>query len=292
MTINSEGISNRFEGTLRRMIATLEGFTVELLAELDTDEGNLESTRNNLTRAVLMRQQLTSELNRLGFQTAVRNLYSDIAGELEREVGEGKEGLAIAEAVLSAFASDATRHLDNAWFTMTGRIQEAVEQAMLTNAPIGDLVQGLAGPGRASIRLTADLSADMRQWVNWAGAAIDTALASMVRRLQITQAQEVGVVFFVYRGTKIKTTRPFCRLMQGVVVRLEDLRAIDRDPALRNIKRLREGDGRQPPIVPSLGGWRCRHTLTATTLEDAHEDGRTVFMEEAAELNRRAGAML
>jgi hypothetical protein len=292
MAISAEGVSNKFELTLRRQIAALEAFMAKLVIEMDTTDGNLESSANNLTRATIIRQQLTSELNRLGFQTNVRNLYGDIATSIEAEVGSDKESLKVGEAVLASFATDATRHLDNAWFTMTGQIQEAVEQAMLTNAPIGDLVAGIAGPGRGTIRLTADLSAPFRSWINWAGAAVDTAISSMNRRIQIIGATEAGVEYFIYQGTKIRTTRPFCRLMQGVVVRLEDLRAIDNDPALSNIRKLRSKDGRQPPILPSLGGWRCRHTLTATSLRDAQEDGRVVFAESKKALNSEAGALL
>ena len=292
MAINSEGIASTFERALRRQLARLEGFAAELVVELDTDEGRLETTRMNLERAVLMRQRLTSELNRLGFQTTVRSLYGDIATELEREADGDAAQLALSESALAAFASNMTRNLDNSWFTMTGRIQEIVEAAMLTNAPIGDLVQGLAGPGRASIRLTADLSASFSQWVNWASSAVETALSSMIRQIQFIEASEAGVRYFIYQGTTISTTRPFCRLMRGVVVTLEDLAAIGNDPAYANIRRLRDKDGRQPPVIPSLGGWRCRHRLIATSLRDAREDGRVIFARDGDDLNRKAGAML
>jgi len=292
MAIDDEGIANNFERALRRQIARLEAFAAELIVELDTDEGRLETTRQNLERSVLMRQRLTDELNRLGFQSTVRTMYSDLATELEREADGDSEQLAISESALAAFASNMTRNLDNAWFTMTGRIQEIVEAAMLTNAPINDLVQGLAGPGRASIQLTADLNAEFSQWLNWASSAVETALASMVRQIQIIEASEAGVEYFIYQGTTISTTRPFCRLMQGVVVTLQDLAAIDSDPAYSNIRKLRDKDGRQPPIIPSLGGWRCRHDLIATSLATARRTGRTIFEDDGEELNRRAAAML
>jgi len=291
MTIDAARIAKDFTATLRRSIARLESFIAELVSELDTEEGRLLSTQYNLTRATLMRQQLTQQLNALGFQGDVRSLYSEVATELQREVGEDKEQMLIAEAVLSAFASGFTRSLDNAWFTMTGTIENTVEQAMLTNAPITELISLLAGRDRASIRLTADLKAPFSQWLNWADSAVDTALSSLVRKLQIVSATEAGVKFFVYQGTTIKTTRPFCRLMAGVVVRLEDLRAIETDPRFSAIRRLREKQGRQPGIATSLGGWRCRHTLLATSLKRAREGGRLIFMEDGEELNDRAKAL-
>jgi len=265
---------------------------VELVAELDTDAGNVETTHTNLARATLMRQQLTRRLNELGFRSQVRTLYSDVATALERDAGDDEAQMLIAETVLSSFASGFTRNLDNSWFAMTGRIQEIVEQAMLTNAPIADLIAGLAGPGRGSIRLTADLQAPFAQWLNWSNAAVETALQSMVRSLQIVSATDAGVSWFIYQGTLIRTSRPFCRLMHGVVVRLEDLRAIDADPRFRQIRQLRSKDGRQPPLIPSLGGWRCRHRLVATSRKQAEREGRTIFADDGAELNRRAGALL
>ncbi len=114
----------------------------------------------------------------------------------------------------------------------------------------------------------------------------------MVRQIQFIEASEAGVRYFIYQGTTISTTRPFCRLMRGVVVTLEDLAAIGNDPAYANIRRLRDKDGRQPPVVPSLGGWRCRHRLIATSLRDAREDGRVIFARDGDDLNRKAGAML
>ena len=291
MAINPERIATNFARTLRRSISRLELFMAELVAELDTKEGRIQTTQTNLARATLMRGQLTTRLNVLGFQGDVRTLYTDIADDLQREVGEDKERELIAETALSAFASGFTRSLDNAWFTMTGRIEQAVEQAMLTNAPITDLIAMLAGSDRESIRLSADLSAPFAQWLNWAESAVDTALSSLVRKIQIVEATNAGVEFFIYQGTTIATTRPFCRLMQGVVLRLEDLRAIESDPRFANLRRLRSGEGRQPPLVTSLGGWRCRHTLTATSLKRAKESGRTIFMDEGEDLNRRAGAL-
>ena len=292
MAIDDERIANDFERTLRRQIDRLEAFAAELIVELDTDEGRLETTRQNLERAVLMRQRLTNELNRLGFQSTVRNLYSDLATELEQEADGDAEQLAVSESSLAAFASNMTRNLDNAWFTMTGRIQETVEAAMLTNAPINDLVAGIAGPGRASIRLTAPLEADFKSWLNWSSSAVETALSSMVRQIQIIEASEAGVRYFIYQGTTIATTRPFCRLMQGVVVTLEDLAAIGNDPRYSNIRKLRDKDGRQPPVIPSLGGWRCRHNLIATSLQDARDDGRRIFQRDGEELNQEAARLL
>lgn len=292
MAIDPDRISRRFESTLRRSVGRLERYMAELVANLDSEDEFLVSNRENLARATLMRQQLTDELNRLGFQSSVRSLYSDIATDLERSAGDNEENLLIAETVLSAFASNFTRQLDNSWFTMTGQIQDIVEQAILTNAPISDLLNILAGPERASIRLTAPLEASFSQWLNWSASAVDTSLSALNRRLTVTQATEAGVEYFVYAGSTIKTTRPFCRLMEGVVVRMQDLRAIGTDPDLRALRELRNKDGRQPPIATTLGGWRCRHNLRAISLAEARRQGRTIFEEDAERLNREAEALL
>ena len=292
MAINADAISKRFEATLRRSVGRLEKYMATLVAQLDTTDSFLVPNQENLARATLMRQQLTNELNRLGFQTDVRNLYANIADRLAREAGDNEAELLIAETVLAGFASNFTRHLDNSWFTMTGAIQDIVEQAILTNAPILDLLYVLAGPERASIRISAPLDAAFSQWLNWASAAVDTALSGLLRRISIVQATEAGVEFYIYQGTLIRTSRPFCRLMEGVVVRLEDLRAIENDPRFRDLRRLRGKEGRQPPIVTTLGGWRCRHQLRATSLAQAKRESRIIFRDEGESLNRRARALL
>tara|TARA_R100001163_G_scaffold12051_1_gene11190 strand:- start:15636 stop:16514 length:879 start_codon:yes stop_codon:yes gene_type:complete len=292
MAISPEGISKRFEATLRRSVSRLEQYMATLVAQLDSDDEFLVPNRENLARATLMRQQLTDELNRLGFQTDVRNLYADVAKTLALEAGDDPEQMLIAETVLSGFASNFTRHLDNSWFTMTGQIQDIVEQAILTNAPVLDLLYVLAGPERASIRISAPLEASFSQWLNWSAAAVDTALSGLLRRISVVQATEAGVEFYVYGGTLIKTSRPFCRLMEGVVVRLEDLRAIETDPRFRSLRRLREKDGRQPPIVTTLGGWRCRHSLRAISLAEAKRQNRTIFRDASEELIQKAEEML
>ena len=263
-----------------------------LVAQLDTEDEFLVPNQENLARATLMRQQLTNELNRLGFQTDVRNLYGDVATILAREAGENEQQHLIAETVLAGFASNFTRHLDNSWFTMTGQIQDIVEQAVLTNAPILDLLYLLAGPERASIRISAPLDAVFSQWLNWSAAAVDTALAALLRKIEIVQATEAGVEFYIYQGTLIKTSRPFCELMKGVVVRLEDLRLIERDPRFASLKRLRGKEGRQPPIITTLGGWRCRHTLRATSLAEAKRSNRRIFMDVGESINAQARALL
>lgn len=263
-----------------------------LVAQLDSEDEFLVPNRENLARATLMRQQLTDELNRLGFQNDVRNLYGDVADALQREAGDNPEQLLIAETVLAGFASNFTRHLDNSWFTMTGQIQDIVEQAILTNAPILDLLYVLAGPERASIRLSAPLEARFSQWLNWSAAAVDTALSGLLRRISLVQATEAGVMFYVYGGSLIKTSRPFCRVMEGVVVRLEDLRAIETDPRFTSLRQLRQKDGRQPPIITTLGGWRCRHDLRAISLAEARRQDRRIFMEVGEEINEEAKKLL
>lgn len=287
--MSAERSAEVFARTLKRLVNRLEVYAAGLVAQLDSKAGDLELTAANLAMAGLFRQQLTDELNRLGFQTAVRTLYSGVADHLEAETPP--EDLPLAESMLAAFASGITRELDNAWFTLTGRIGETVEQAILTNAPISELVQGLAAPGpegRESIRLTADLEAPMSQWVNWASAAVDTAVQALIRKLQAARATAAGVTYFIYTGTTIDSTRPFCRLMRDVVVTLADLRSIDTDPANAELRRLR---GRQPSTVTTLGGFRCRHRLVATSEAGARREGLTFFAEARAELNRRAAAL-
>jgi len=276
---------------LERSTARTRAFMLSLVAELDTEEGRIQTTQNNLIRAANIERQLTEALAASGYSKDVRGLYSNIATLLEGEIeASGEELRPLAETLLTAFSRDTVRELDGAWFKVTGAIRQAVEGAVLTSAPIGDLIAVLAGEDqRETIRITADLRAPMRQWVNWASAAVETLTAALVRRINTTAATLAGVELFVYSGSEIRTTRPFCSLMRNVVLTLEELQSIETDPEHRDLRRLRNGGGNgQPDIVTTLGGFRCRHDLVPISRRRATDRGLRLFSEISDDLNRRA----
>lgn len=81
-----------------------------------------------------------------------------------------------------------------------------------------------------------------------ASTLANTAVAQFDNAYMIENAQQAGVTKFLYDGTIIATTRDFCRERVGKVFTLQELEAMD--------------NGQGLPVIPSLGGYNCRHYLT------------------------------
>lgn len=263
-------------------------------AEFETEEGYLQSTANNIQQANALTNQLNAELAASGYQGAVAALSADVARIVNEALGDDADSARIADSLVRTFQQDTVRTLDNSWFEITGAMRQAVETAVLGQAPARDLIIYLAGEGeRETIRITAPLKAPMAVWVNWASAAVDTTVSALNRMMQLTAAQKRGAEFFRYDGTLIATSRPFCRIMQNVVLTVDELSSIETDPRMMPLKKLRNGDGNgQPGILQTLGGWRCRHILTATRLRRAKRRGLPLFSEVWPDLVAQAEAEL
>ena len=263
-------------------------------AEFETEEGYLQSTANNIQQANALTNQLNAELAASGYQGAVAALSADVARIVNDALGDDADSARIADSLVRTFQQDTVRTLDNSWFEITGAMRQAVETAVLGQAPARDLIIYLAGEGeRETIRITAPLKAPMAVWVNWASAAVDTTVSALNRMMQLTKAQKAGVKLFSYSGTLIATSRPFCRIMHDIVLTIDELASIETDPKLMPLKKLRNGDGNgQPGILQTLGGWRCRHILTATRLRRAKRRGLPLFSEVWPDLVAQAESEL
>jgi SPP1 gp7 family putative phage head morphogenesis protein len=81
-----------------------------------------------------------------------------------------------------------------------------------------------------------------------ASTLANTAVAQFDNAYMIENAQQAGVTKYLYDGTIIATTRDFCRERVGKIFTLQELEAMD--------------NGQGLPVIPSLGGYNCRHYLT------------------------------
>jgi hypothetical protein len=77
----------------------------------------------------------------------------------------------------------------------------------------------------------------------------NTSIAGFNNALTIEQARQAQIESFRYDGPTGPTTRPFCAARVGKIFTLDELRAMD--------------NGQGLPVEQYLGGWNCRHFLTA-----------------------------
>lgn len=294
-----DAVVDAWQATLKRVVDRVNANMAIYAAEFDSEEGRLQSTANNIARAAQVSEQLTAELQASGYTGALQELSSNVA-RIVNEVAEGlpAEQQPVLDSLVQAFQRDTVRTLDNAWFDITGMVRQATEAAVLGQEPIDDLVTFLAGQagGRAELRFkaaTSPLQAPLSQWINWASAAVDTTISSLNRMVQLEQAKQAGVEYFRYDGTLIATSRPFCRIMQGVVLTIAELNSIETDSRMAPLKRIRNGDGNgQPGIVQTLGGWRCRHIMSPISLRRAKRRRYPIFSEVWPELVSEAAKMV
>lgn len=294
-----DAVVDAWQTTLKQVVDRVNANMAIYAAEFDSEEGRLQSTANNIARAAQVSEQLTAELQAAGYTGALQELSGNVA-RIVNEVAEGlpADQQPVLDSLVQAFQRDTVRTLDNAWFDITGMVRQAVEAAVLGQEPIDDLVTFLAGQagGRAELRFkaaTSPLQAPLSQWINWASAAVDTTISALNRMVQLEEAKQAGVEYFRYDGTLIATSRPFCRIMQGVVLTIAELNSIETDPRKAPLRRVRNGDGNgQPGIVQTLGGWRCRHILSPISLRRAKRRRYPIFEEVWPELVREAAEIV
>ena len=290
-----DAVVDAWQATLKRVVDRVNANMAIYAAEFDSEEGRLQSTANNIAKAAAVSEQLTAELQAAGYTGALQEMSSNVAS-IVNEVAAGlpKDQQPVLDSLVQVFQRDTVRTLDNAWFDITGMVRQATEAAVLGQEPIDDLVVFLAGRGeRETIRITAPLDAPMSQWINWASAAVDTTLSALNRMVQLEQDKRLGIDHFRYDGGIIPTTRPFCQIMNGVVLTIAELNSIETDSRFAPLKRVRNGDGNgQPGIVQTLGGWRCRHILSPLSLRRAKRRGYPIFEDVWPDLVRQAAQMV
>lgn len=81
-----------------------------------------------------------------------------------------------------------------------------------------------------------------------ASTLANTAVAQFDNAYMIENAQQAGITKYLYDGTIIATTRNFCLERVGKIFTLQELESMD--------------NGQGLPVIPSLGGYNCRHYLT------------------------------
>jgi hypothetical protein len=98
-------------------------------------------------------------------------------------------------------------------------------------------------------------------------------------------AKRLGLKYFVYQGSLIKTSRPFCCKRAGKVFSIEDVDSWKCDVNLIGKPKGQDCDDSYRPLI-ELGRWNCRHSLRYMSDELAKEIGIT----ESKDIIKRQGS--
>lgn len=233
----------RAEAVLGDLAQAILSEIQRILATLDTEEGQLESTSYNLRSIEDVRRQVQ--------QIAVEQGSAAIADLLDRELPDIIQA-SLAESGLGEFAPQIT---DDVLDFLDGLDQEVIKNL---NDTTGDLARamrrGIVGGSQTS-ELLDSVARSLDTTLGRAATAIEGGIRRFNERVTIETARDADF-YYVYIGPDDQKTRPYCRPRVGKVLNQEQA-----DAAVANVE----------------GRWNCRHDLAPITLEDARRMGMEFF---------------
>ena len=249
----TEEAVQRFREDLAQVLARLRAHLATLLQEAAVDEeGRLTEGAANVEIAQGLARDLRRILAELGYDQAIEvalDAFDTGAAPL------GDSYSTVTREGLAAFANGVVAEL-------TGHIVQEAAQALHDAMLVGATSQA----PRAD--LVAELASRAQVTLGQAVTELDTSLMAFFREGLVATSEEAGFDLFRYDGPDDRLTRPFCNEHVGRVYTQADLDAEDNGQGLA-------------PTSRYLGGYRCRHSLSPVTVEEARAmvetDGRHVL---------------
>lgn len=238
----------RFKADVARVLARLRSYLGELLAKARTEGGLLKADALNAELAAKLGKGYAATLRQLGYDDALATLLDGFERIVEANAGfiSDELGASFSSPNLRSLARLAQGSMDDL-IDRAGaagpRLREIVLVGAHTNAPIADLVEKLAQAASVTLQQAV--------------VEAQTQLMAFHRDGLATEAQAAGIDLYTYDGPEDAITRPFCDPLVGKIVTLQDLDDME------------NGKGQPKPVSRFLGGWRCRHSLSPISVEEA-----------------------
>lgn len=238
----------RFKADLARLLERVKGYLTELLGRAHLEGGRLVEDAFNAELAAKLGKEFGATLSELGYDSALAELLDGFDALIEANSAyiDDRLGASFSSPNLRALARLAQGTVDDLLDrgdAIGGRLREIVLVGASSNAPVADLVQDLAAAAGVTL--------------NQAVTEAQTALMAFHRDALATESQAAGIDLFTYDGPDDEVDRPFCALLVGHIVTLQDLDEMD------------NGENQPKPVSRFLGGYRCRHSLSPISLEEA-----------------------
>lgn len=243
-------------------VAALESEIEEVLRELES------FLNQNLPRIIREAQQGNRDpiegLNALinafrtgGVNSQLGNITEIFGNELRR-IGEDFESLGI----MSYEQFQTLIDLDTVESLIRLRINDIENKAVETLSRLRPVILENVILGTQIDELVLSQTAS-NVLLNFTRTELTTALISFNRMITLVQAEQAGLDLFLYIGPNDKITRPFCRRTLNKknipIFTKKEIEAMD--------------NGQGLPVITYGGGYNCRHSWGALTLEKARELG-------------------
>jgi hypothetical protein len=242
--------TQRAEAILLDLAQAIQDEIRVLVASLDTEEGQLQSTAYNLRAIEDVRRQVR--------QIAIDQGQTAIADFLDTELPQVIQA-SLAEAGLGEFAPQIT---DDVLDFLDGLEEEVIKSLDDTTGDLARAIRrGIVGGSQTS-ELLQSVARSLDTTLGRAATAIEGGIRRFNERVTLETAKDLGF-FYVYIGPvwpNDSKVRPYCRPRAGKVLTQEQA-----DAAAANV------DGR----------WNCRHDLAPITLDEARRQGLEFFNGKA-----------
>lgn len=231
------------------ILGRLRGEFASRLARMRQEKGKLAEDDFNLELAAKLEADWGRVLEAAGYDDALGELLTTYE-EIARANGafiEDRLGRSYSSANLRSLGRLASGGVDRLQ-QRAGAAGEALREILVvgahTNAALDDVLRKLAAAAELSL--------------NQAVVEAQTILMAFGRDGIAVESFEAGIDLFTYDGPDDGVIRDFCSGLVGLIVTAQDLDEMD--------------NGDQPkPVSRFLGGWRCRHSLSPISIEEALE---------------------
>ncbi len=240
---------------LQRAIRKLEETILKNLHVLEVDRDGVFDTKyikNNIAEA----QKLHSKLNTIFEETynaTSKSVIYDaaIAREVKRNVsgiiGESVTYSSVDKDIISALNDNHYVGFLNLGETANVKIVDSLYTTIVAGGSLDELKNGI------SSALTGKLSKHGRPLVSYTDLYANDAQMEFFQTVNNKKAKDAGLTHFLYYGTIIKTTRPFCKARVGKIFST---------PEIESWNSL-SWKGKSGNVWANLGGFNCRHHLNA-----------------------------
>jgi hypothetical protein len=262
-------LSDAVEGQqerLRRALKRLETRVVNLAQTLHQGEGGeVTGWKWTMAQAREFHKSLAAEYEAIYGRAASKNIdeFQNVAefvqGQFE-EMGVPAPFGQVHGRTLKALGEQSYQVYHTLGADSQNRIAQAVYDSLLAGIEPAELNARIAGAINGHVDVRG------RPLAQYATLYAQDSTMGVYRSMHVVSAEQAGLDHFVYTGTVIEDTRPFCRRNLGRVLSREEIAKLDQ-----------EGwNGKSGPAMTHCGGYNCRHHWQAVDPEwirDADDEG-------------------
>jgi hypothetical protein len=253
-----ERVPDAFIASLDAVNRSIYSRMEELLDQLDTTGGNIALTDSNLLLASQVAElvgqisttpeyieALTAFAQSFEQQAAITDAYmQEVFGRLP-EIGSRAQ-------IINASRVAALEQLTGA--ALIQELGQPLQQQILASVQNGSTKKEVTKFVKEF--LEGGLDGKEARLKAYAGTIVDTTFSVFDRTYTQILSKDLGVEFYRYSGTIIKTTRQFCKDRAGKYFTTEEVKAWGNQNWAGRIEGTNENT-----IFAYCGGWNCRHSI-------------------------------